>query len=132
MNAQSARESARLADGRFGIQERLDDDVMDLGSVPGPIEVGHGYMVHAARASEVCSHGTDGYCADDAVPGERELMDFLYSHAHAYAVSAGADNDDAEEYAAWSARQAWSPGEVTVQGSHRTEFERFKAQREAR
>lgn len=76
-----------------------------------------------ARASVLCSHGREGYCADDALPGEREAIDFLYQHAYDYALPY--DRELAESYAAWTVAQAWHPGVVTMEGSHGREFQRF-------
>jgi hypothetical protein len=81
-----------------------------------------------ARQSVLCQHGTDGYCYDDALPEEREAVDFIHRHAFDYAVSHEGP-DLAEEYAAWCVRTSWHPGVLVLGGSHRVDFARFLADR---
>jgi hypothetical protein len=81
--------------------------------------------VPTLRAIE-CRHGHLGYCADDAVPGEREAIDALYQHAFEYGVRQG-DRDRAERYAAWLLAASWRPGALFMRGSHAVDFPEFVA-----
>ena len=85
----------------------------------------------AARPTAVCSHGHAGYCADDALPGERRAVDFLHTHAHEWAMKVTGDRDVAEAYACWLIADSWKPGVVVMDGNHRHDWERFKASRAA-
>jgi hypothetical protein len=77
-----------------------------------------------------CSHGRVGWCFDDATPAARADADFLYRHAYAYALPYdGAQL--AEEYATWLLSQSYVDGEVSLEGSHRTDFARFLDERHA-
>lgn len=78
-----------------------------------------------ARVAEVCSHGREGYCYDDASPAEREAVDFVHRHAYDYAVGGGVDHDTAEAYAAYAVWLAWHPGAVSLDGSHSRDFAEF-------
>lgn len=91
-----------------------------------PVEIEPGDVL--ARPSAVCSHGVEGYCYDDALPGERQAVDFLHSSAYEWAAQRG-DRDTAEDFAAWAVRDAWRPGVVIMSGSWPRDFERFTSNR---
>lgn len=73
---------------------------------------------------KTCSHGQTGWCHDDASPQARQDADFLYRSAFDYAFPYdGAEL--AEEYAAWLLAESYVDGEVLLEGSHRSDFQRF-------
>ena len=80
-----------------------------------------------ARPSAVCSHGVEGYCHDDALPEERAAVDFLFRSAFEWASAHDGDRELAEDFAAWTVRDSWRPGVVLMEGSHPSDFDRFRA-----
>lgn len=80
-----------------------------------------------ARLSPTCSHGVEGYCHDEALPEEREAVDFLFRHGYEWAVAHIGDREIAEDYASWLVRDSWRPGVVLMGGSHRLDYARFRA-----
>lgn len=78
--------------------------------------------------SAVCAHGRSGWCYDEASPQAREDADFLFRHAFEYAFPYG-DAELAEDYAAWLLARSYYDGEVLLDVSHRTDFQRFLSER---
>lgn len=79
----------------------------------------------AARTAPTCAHGVTGYCADEALPAEREAVEYLHRSAYDWAIRTRGDRDLAETFATWTVRDAWTPGCVVVERSHRLDWDTF-------